>query len=76
MHVSNRYLDLVPVVSRNAHDLGKTAVDVDDEDEDADYFSDSDWVLVSSDGAIFRDPAFKSSSVGARTHPSEPAALD
>jgi hypothetical protein len=70
VHVSNRYLDLVPVVSRNAHDLGKTAVDVDDEDEDADYFSDSDWVLVSSDGAIFHDAAFKSSSVGpARIRP-------
>jgi hypothetical protein len=70
VHVSNRYLDLVPVVSRNAQDLGKTAVDVDDEDEDADYFSNSDWVLVSSDGAIFHDPAFKSSSVGpARIRP-------
>jgi hypothetical protein len=63
VHVSNRYLDLVPVVARNAHDLGKTAVDVDDEDESADYYSDSDWVLVSSDAAIFHDAAFKSSSV-------------
>jgi hypothetical protein len=63
VHVSNRYLDLVPVVSRNARDLGKTAVDVDDEDEEADYFSDSDWVLVSGDAAIFHDAAFKSSSV-------------
>ncbi len=63
VHVSNRYLDLVPVVSRNAHDLGKAAIDVDDEDEEADYFSDSDWVLVSSDAAIFHDKAFKSSSV-------------
>ncbi len=63
VHVSNRYLDLVPVVSRNARDLGKTAVDIDDEDEEADYFSDSDWVLVSGDGAIFHDAAFKSSSV-------------
>ena len=48
VHVSNRYLDLVPVVSRNARDLGKAAIDVDDEDEDEDYFSNSDWVLVSS----------------------------
>jgi spermidine synthase len=63
VHVSNRYLDLVPVVSRNARDFGKTAVDVNDQDEDEDYFSNSDWVLVSSDAAIFRDPAFKSSSV-------------
>jgi hypothetical protein len=63
VHVSNRYLDLVPVVSRNARDLGKAAFDVDDEDEEADYFSNSDWVLVSDDAAMFRDPAFKSSSV-------------
>jgi hypothetical protein len=63
VHVSNRYLDLVPVVSRNARDFGKTAMDVDDNDEDEDYFSNSDWVLVSGDAAIFRDPAFKSSSV-------------
>ncbi|MGA2215751.1 MAG: fused MFS/spermidine synthase [Bryobacteraceae bacterium] len=63
VHVSNRYLDLVPVVSRNARELGKTAVNVDDADEEEDYFSNSDWVLVSGDAAIFRDPAFKSSSV-------------
>jgi hypothetical protein len=63
VHVSNRYLDLVPVVSRNARDFGKAAVDVDDEDEEEDYFSNSDWVLVSADGAAFRDAAFKSSSV-------------
>ena len=63
VHVSNRYLDLVPVVSRNARDFGKTPIDVDDQDEEQDYFSNSDWVLVSADAAIFRDPAFKSSSV-------------
>jgi hypothetical protein len=63
VHVSNRYLDLVPVVSRNARDFGKTATDVDDEDEEADYFSNSDWVLVSADAAVFHDAAFKSSSV-------------
>jgi spermidine synthase len=63
VHVSNRYLDLVPVVSRNAHDFGKAAVDVNDEDEAADYFTSSDWVLVSADGSIYHDAAFKSSSV-------------
>jgi hypothetical protein len=63
VHVSNRYLDLVPVVARNAHDFGKAAFDVDDEDEDADYYTSSDWVLVSADGAVFHDVAFKSSSV-------------
>jgi hypothetical protein len=64
VHVSNRYLDLVPVVSRNARDFGKVPVDVNDADEEEDYFSGSDWVLVSADAVMFRDPAFKSSSVG------------
>jgi hypothetical protein len=63
VHVSNRYLDLVPVVSRNARDFARTPIDVNDQDEDEDYFSNSDWVLVASDAAIFRDRAFKSSSV-------------
>jgi spermidine synthase len=63
VHVSNRYLDLVPVVSRNAQYFGKAAVNVDDEDEEADYFSNSDWVVVAADASIFRDAAFKSSSV-------------
>jgi hypothetical protein len=62
VHVSNRYLNLVPVVARNASDIGKSALDIDDEDEEADYFSGSDWVLVSGDPAIFRDSAFQSSS--------------
>jgi hypothetical protein len=63
VHVSNRYLDLVPVVARNAHDFGKAVVDVDDEDEEEDHFITSDWALVTSDGAVFHDSAFKSSSV-------------
>jgi hypothetical protein len=63
VHVSNRYLDLVPVVARNARDFRKAAVDVDDEDEESDYYSNSDWVLVTGDAAIFHDAAFKSSSV-------------
>lgn len=63
VHVSNRYLDLVPVVARNARDLGKSALDVDDDDEEEDYLFSSDWVLVSADPSIFQDQIFKSSSV-------------
>ena len=63
VHVSNRYLDLVPVVARNASDLGKKAIDVDWEDEEEDYLSTNDWVLVSGDPAVFKDGLFKSSSI-------------
>jgi hypothetical protein len=53
VHVSNRYLALEPVVARNALDLGKVAIEVNDDGEDEDYLSESDWVLVSSDRAPF-----------------------
>ena len=42
-----------PVVARNALDFGKAAIEVDDDGEDEDYLSESDWVLVSSDAAVF-----------------------
>jgi len=51
-HVSNRFLDLIPVVARISSELGAHAVliadDPDDED-DASTRSRSDWVLVSRD---------------------------
>lgn len=69
VHVSNRYLNLVPVVARNARDLGKTAMDVDDENESEDFFSTSDWVLVSADRQIFGDEVFKTSATVAKIKP-------
>ena len=63
VHVSNRFLNLVPVVARNAHDFGKTAVLVDDDGEDEDYLSSSDWVLVSGDAAVFSQSFFKAHGI-------------
>ena len=63
VHISNRYLDLEPVVARNASDLGKTAMDVDWDEEETDYMATNDWVLVSGDPTVFKDPLFKSSSI-------------
>jgi SAM-dependent methyltransferase len=50
-HVSNRFLDLIPVVARLAEELKLHAVLVSDdpEDEDKTIRSRSDWVLVSRD---------------------------
>ena len=69
VHVSNRYLDLVPVVARNAHDLHKTALDVDDDGESEEYYSISDWVLVSADSAVFGDNLFHESAQPAKVRP-------
>jgi len=58
VHVSNKYLDLQPVVKQSADALGKTARVVDTEDEEADENFGSTWVLVTGAPAIFGDPGF------------------
>jgi SAM-dependent methyltransferase len=61
-HVSNRFLDLIPVVARLASENGAHAVLVNDdpEDEDESLRSRSDWVLVSRDpAALRREPIAK-----------------
>ena len=58
-HVSNRFLDLIPVVARVAREHGAHVVLVrDDPDEEADHRrSRTDWVLVSRDAAALKRPA-------------------
>jgi len=58
-HVSNRFLDLIPVVARLAKELQLQAVLVSDdpEDEDKSIKSRSDWVLVSRDPQALEAPA-------------------
>ena len=58
-HVSNRFLDLIPVVARLAQELGLHAVLISDdpEDEDKTIRSRSDWVLVSRDAKALEVPA-------------------
>jgi spermidine synthase len=66
VHVSNRYLNLTPVVSRNAQDVSKAALLVVDGDEEQfDYLTSSDWVLVTSDPAVnmFTDPLFQAQGI-------------
>ena len=55
-HVSNRFLDLIPVVARIAREQGAHAVLVrdDPEDEDDSLRSRTDWVLVSRDENALR----------------------
>jgi hypothetical protein len=60
LHVSNRYLDLVPVCARGAQELGKQAMVVSDDSEDEfSYLSSSTWVLLTSEGEWFKAASFK-----------------
>jgi len=58
-HVSNRFLDLIPVVARLAKELNLHAVLVSDdpEDEEKSIRSRSDWVLVARDEKALKAPA-------------------
>jgi SAM-dependent methyltransferase len=60
VHVSNRYLDLEPIVHLAAESMGKHTAFIDsDEDDSADVFS-SDWVLVAGDAKVFDTEPLKS----------------
>jgi hypothetical protein len=57
VHVSNQYLDLVPVVAAAAGGLGRAARYVGNEGDPALAVNPSDWVLVADNG-FFADPVF------------------
>jgi SAM-dependent methyltransferase len=54
-HVTNRYLDLVPVVEGIAHELGLTALAIHDDGADA-LANSSSWVLLARDPKRFANP--------------------
>ena len=58
-HVSNRYLDLIPVVQRIATKNMAYAVLIADDPEEDDERSRSDWVLVSRSKAALETPQIK-----------------
>ena len=59
VHISNRYLNLAPVVSLAARENGRTAWQVDSDDNDAFEIYNSSYVLVSNRARFFEDPLFK-----------------
>jgi hypothetical protein len=59
MHVSNKYLNLGPVVALSAAEDGKQALMISNEAEDDKEIAASDWVLVSSRPGFFEQPEIK-----------------
>lgn len=53
--VANRYLDLNPVIGEAAREMGWSAVKVEDDGNEEDYYDASTWVLVSRSPAIFEN---------------------
>jgi hypothetical protein len=54
-HVTNRYLDLVPVVEGIAHELGLSALWIDDTGADS-FANSSSWVLLARTPERLADP--------------------
>jgi SAM-dependent methyltransferase len=53
VHISNRYLDLVPVVQQAARALSLELREIDNDDDDAAGVYRSDWLLLSASPAAF-----------------------
>ena len=62
VHVSNRYLDLQPVVAGEARALGKLARVVDTDDDDTQDIFGATWVLVTSPATGFDDVETRNST--------------
>jgi hypothetical protein len=56
VHISNRYLELAPVVQLAADSLGKKAWEIESDDEDESHIYLARWVLVSGRAEIATDP--------------------
>jgi SAM-dependent methyltransferase len=69
IHVTNRYLNLVPIVVRNAEEFGKPAYQVLDRGADGDYLAGTDWMLVGPDTHVFVLLGFKGASIFKRSAP-------
>jgi SAM-dependent methyltransferase len=59
VHVSNRYLDLVPVVQEVARHFGLEARQVENQDDDGAGVYRSDWILLTRSAATFQRDALR-----------------
>jgi hypothetical protein len=60
VHISNRYLDLEPVVAQSMSEIGWSGVKVDDEGDEEPFYSGSTWTLLNRDPKFFDHPYLKS----------------
>jgi SAM-dependent methyltransferase len=63
INISNRYLDLEPIVAGAASRMGWTGVVVNDDGSEESYYLESTWALVSARPQIFESSSFQDPSV-------------
>jgi hypothetical protein len=62
VHVTNKYLDLLPAVGRLAAASGGTAWLVETDDDPSKGYFGSTWVLIGNGCPLFSDPAFRAAA--------------
>jgi hypothetical protein len=65
VNISNRYLDLEPIMAQAAQEMGWTGVVVYDEGNSEPYYVSNTWVLLSKSPAVFAHPNFQDGSTSA-----------
>ena len=60
VHISNRYLNLEPVVERIATALGKATLQVETEEDEGESCFSSTWILVAANKEVFAQPTLVS----------------
>ena len=63
VHISNRYLNLVPVVSSAMADVGFQGRIIEDDATGAEYYSGSTWTILSRDPAFFEHKKFQATEI-------------
>ena len=58
INISNRYLDLEPIIAEAAKEMGWSGVVVYDEGDSEAYYVSNTWILLSKSPAIFASPKF------------------
>jgi spermidine synthase len=62
VNISNRYLDLEPIMAQAAKEMGWSGVVVYDEGNSETYYVSNTWILLSKSPAVFADPNFRDAS--------------
>jgi len=68
INISNRYLDLEPIIAQAAQEMGWSGVVVYDEGDSESYYVSNTWILLSKSSAVFADPTFQDANTTA-LHP-------
>lgn len=72
IHVSNKYLNLYPVVEQIAQKLGKAALLVESRENGAFEQFSADWVLLANSPDVFDRPAFRAAASKPAPEPNAP----